>query len=256
MLLAIDVGNTHCVFGLFQGEELRSSWRLQSDTKRTVDEYAFEILTLLQTEAVGPRDISGIVLSCVVPPLTRVFSKLARKYFDNDALVIGPGVKTGIIISVDDPRSVGSDRIVNAVAAKAMVAPPLVVLDMGTGTTFDVVSADGTYQGGLIAPGLLIAAEALFDRAAMLPSIELRRPERLLGKNTKDSMLAGIMFGYVGLVDGIFRRLQQEWQPEFEIVATGGLAALIAEESEFVRRVVPDLTLQGMREIATLNGLS
>lgn len=253
MLLAIDVGNTHVVLGLFEQKTLRASFRLQSDVRRTVDEYALELLGLLSAEGVSKKEISQIALSCVVPTLTRVFVKLSVKYFGQQAIVVGPGVRTGLSISVDDPRTVGADRIVNAVAAKELYGTPVVVVDLGTATTFDVVSERGAYEGGVIAPGLVISAEALFSKAAMLPSIELKRPNVLVGKNTRDSMLSGIVFGYVALIDGIIERLRRELGSDVKLIATGGLSQLIVSESAFLRQVDGELTLKGLQIIAELN---
>ncbi|MCB0360771.1 MAG: type III pantothenate kinase, partial [Bdellovibrionales bacterium] len=253
MLLAIDVGNTHVVMGLYRRtdkplrEQPMSSWRLQSDRKRTVDEYAIELLTLLSSEGVAPAEISQIALSCVVPPLQRVFVKLSRKYLKTTPLVVGPGIKTGMQVHYDDPRSVGADRIVNAVAAKALYGTPVIVVDFGTATTFDVIGASGAYEGGAIAPGLLISADALFEKAAKLPNIELKRPGQLIGKSTIESMRSGIIFGYVSLVDGMIERIREEMEGSVRVIATGGLAAMIADESRFIEAVVPDLTLTGLR---------
>ncbi len=253
ILLTIDVGNTHAVFGLFRGKDLLAHFRLQSDINRTVDEFALQILSLLQVSHCASTDVKRVALSCVVPALTRVFTKLSQKYFSVEPLIVGPGVKTGMVIAVDDPRSVGPDRIVNAIAAKALYGTPAVVVDFGTATTFDVVSKQGSYEGGLIAPGLLISAQALFDRAALLPNIELKRPTATIGKNTVESMLAGIIFGYVGLVDGIIERLRREVGSDLKVIATGGLAQLVAEESKCIEQVSPDLTLTGLRLIAEMN---
>jgi type III pantothenate kinase len=253
MLIAIDVGNTHVVLGLYRDEELVSSWRLQSKAKRTVDEYALDILGLLASQHVSSSDIHQLIISCVVPSLTRVFTKLGTKYFSADVLVVGPGIKTGVVIACDDPRSVGPDRIVNAMAAKEMFGEPVIVVDFGTATTFDVITKSGTYEGGVIAPGLLISAEALFERAALLPSIELKKPKCLIGKNTTDSMLSGIIYGYVGLVDGILERLVNEIKDDVKIIATGGLAQMIADESKYIKEVLPNLTLSGLSMIAKLN---
>jgi len=253
MLLAIDIGNTHVVFGLYEGRELRARFRLQTNRGCTTDEYAIQILSLLRSSRVGPESVSQIILCCVVPVLTRVFTKLAAKYFDCDALVVGPGIKTGIQVSVDDPRSVGADRIVNAVAAKARFGAPVIVLDFGTATTFDVIGKSGDYEGGIISPGLLISAEALFNQAAQLPSIELKSPETLIGKNTHDSMLSGIVHGYTCLVDGLIERVHREEYPGAPVVATGGLSQLVAEHSTVVSEVVPNLTLEGLSLVAELN---
>ncbi len=253
MLLAIDIGNTHVVLGLYQGAKLEVSWRLQSDLQRTVDEYALEILGLISSAELDRKVITRIAICCVVPALSRVFVKLSRKYFKMAPLVISSDADTGIEMLVDDPRGVGPDRIVNAVASRELVGTPNVVVDLGTATTFDIVDRQGRYIGGLIAPGLIISTNALFDRAAMLPSIELKRPEVLIGKNTRDAMMAGIVYGYAGLVDGILERLQQQLGDDLKFVATGGLAAMISEHSRFLKQVLPELTLAGLRLIAERN---
>jgi len=254
MLLAIDVGNTHIVLGLYDGEELRANWRLRSDIEGTVDEYGTSILSLLTINGFGKDTVTGIIVSCVVPPLTRVFNKLSLTYFSVEPMIVGPGLKTGIHIACDDPRTVGADRIVNAVAAKELFGAPAIVVDFGTATTFDVVGKSGAYEGGVISPGLIISANALSERAAMLPRIELKRPERLIGKNTHDSMLSGIMFGYAALVDGVINRLKKELgDKDIKIIATGGLANLVSEQLTQKYQIVPDLTLRGLQLIARLN---
>ncbi len=250
MILALDVGNTHVVIGLFQGKELLASWRLQSDRLRTVDEYALEMLALLGSAQKKAKDIRQVVICSVVPPLTRVFSKLASKYFSVNPTIVNATDDLGIKVRVDDPRTVGPDRVVNALATKELYGAPAIVVDFGTATTFDILSSDGAYEGGLISPGLIISASALFDRAAMLPNIELRRPTTLIGKNTVDAMMSGIIYGYVGLVDGILKRLLETLGQETNVIATGGLAALIADESQYISQVVPELTLSGLRLIA------
>ena len=250
MILAIDIGNTHVVIGLFARTELKASWRLQSDRLRTVDEYALELLALLGSSQRKAKDITQVVICSVVPPLTRVFTKLASKYFSINPHVVHATDDLGIAIRVDDPRTVGPDRVVNALATKVLFGAPAIVVDFGTATTFDILSKDGAYEGGLISPGLVISASALFDRAAMLPNIELRRPSKLIGKNTVDAMMSGIIYGYVGLVDGILNRLLAAVGKETTIIATGGLASLIADESDHISQVVPELTLSGLRLIA------
>ena len=253
MLLAIDIGNTNVVLGIYRDEELLHSFRLNSDTKRTVDEFGLQVISLLDHQGIGRESIEQIAMSCVVPALSRVFVKLARKYFQKEALVVGPGVKTGIAVNMDDPRSVGSDRVVNALAARQRFGAPCIVVDFGTATTFDVVGRSGAYEGGVIAPGLLISAEALFERAALLTRIEIVPPKATVGKNTKDAMLSGIFFGYVALVDGLIARLKEEIGGEAFVVATGGLAQSVAEESRCIQEVVPELTLEGLKLIAAYN---
>lgn len=253
MLLVVDIGNTNIVVGLYRDNELLQSWRLASDTKRTVDEFGLQILALLAHEQVEGPSIEQVAISCVVPALSRVFSKLSRKYFQREPLIVGPGLKTGIAIHMDDPRSVGSDRVVNAVAARERFGSPCIIVDFGTATTFDLVGSEGTYEGGVIAPGLLIAADALFERAALLPRIEICKPKSVVGKNTKDAMLSGIFYGYVSLVDGIISRLQEGLGNDASVVATGGLARSIADESKYIQEVIPELTLEGLRLIAGYN---
>ena len=253
MLLVFDVGNTHTVFGLFNGRQLVSSWRVESDRQRTVDEYALQLLSLLSNAGVDRKSIDSIVISCVVPALTRVFSKLSQKYFELSPSVVGPDIKLGIDLDVDDPKGVGADRIVNALAARELFGAPSIVVDLGTATTFDVVGEDGRYKGGAISPGLVISAQALFDRAAMLPDIELKTPEMVIGRNTRDSMLSGIVYGYVALVDGMVDRLSRELTKQPAVVATGGLSRVISDQSVRIQKLVPELTLEGLRIIADLN---
>ena len=254
MLLAFDVGNTHAVFGLFRDRQLVTSWRVESDRHRTVDEYALQLLSLLSNAGIDRREVDSIVISCVVPALTRVFSKLSQKYFEIAPAVVGaPDIRTGIELDVDDPKGVGADRIVNALAARELFGAPSIVVDLGTATTFDLVGEDGRYKGGAIAPGLLISAQALFDRAAMLPDIELKKPEAVIGRNTRDSMLSGIVYGYVGLVDGMVERFSRELSRQPAVVATGGLSRVISDQSAKIQKVVPELTLEGLRIIAELN---
>ena len=231
MLLAIDIGNTHIVLGLYDGEKLAAHWRLQSDVHRTVDEYSLQIHSLLDGASFSKSDIKSVIISCVVPELARVFNKLSAKYLAVDPLSVGPGIKTGIEVHTDDPRSVGADRIVNSIAAKELHGFPAVVVDFGTATTFDVIGKEGNYEGGLISPGLLISAEALAERAAKLQNIELRAPKVFIGKNTQDSMLSGIVFGYVSLVEGIVGRLKETVGNQTKVIATGGLATLINNET-------------------------
>jgi type III pantothenate kinase len=253
MLLVFDVGNTHTVFGLFNGRQLVSSWRVESDRQRTVDEYALQLLSLLSNAGVDRKSIDSIVISCVVPALTRVFSKLSQKYFELSPSVVGPDIKLGIDLDVDDPKGVGADRIVNALAARELFGAPSIVVDLGTATTFDVVGEDGRYKGGAISPGLVISAQALFDRAAMLPDIELKTPDMVIGRNTRDSMLSGIVYGYVALVDGMVDRLSRELTKQPAVVATGGLSRVISDQSVRIQKLVPELTLEGLRIIADLN---
>lgn len=253
LLLAVDAGNTNTVFGLWRGEELVDSYRLKTDTERTSDEYGALLLALLGRRGIAASSISGVVVSSVVPPLQPTLLRLAGDYFGRKPLFVEPGVRTGMPIRYDNPAEVGADRIVNALAARELYGAPVVVVDFGTATTFDVVSAKGEYVGGIIAPGILIAAEALFAHASRLYRVDVQPPERLVGSNTATAMQAGIYFGYVGLVDGILERLLAETPGLEQVVATGGQAELVARGSKFIRRVEPLLTLIGLRRIHELN---
>ncbi len=249
MLLAIDIGNTNTVLGLYQGSALTRSWRINTDKGRTVDEYAIVIHDLFRLSDIHFDDIDHVIISCVVPPILATFESLCRQYFKKKPQIVGPGIKTGMPIQYDNPREVGADRIVNAVAAFEQYRRSLIIVDFGTATTFDFISAKGEYQGGAIAPGVGISAEALYQRASKLPRVEIARPPQVIAKTTVASMQAGIFYGYVGLVDGIVARMKAEARDEPLVVATGGLAPLIAESSQTIDEVAPDLTLEGLRII-------
>lgn len=252
MLLVIDVGNTNIVIGLFEGKDLAHSWRIQTSRGKTSDEYGMLIVSLLQHQDVAMQSIHDVILSSVVPPLSTVFVTMCKRYFGAHPLQVGPGLKTGMPILYENPREVGADRIVNAVAAYERYHTAGVVVDFGTATTFDAITAKGEYLGGNIVPGVGISAEALFQRASKLPRVEIKKPPVVIGRNTVHSMQAGIFFGYVGLVDGIVARMQealrteQNDEPVF-VIATGGLGGLIASESTTIQDVASDLTLEGLR---------
>lgn len=253
MLLAIDIGNTNTVLGLYRDNILVQSWRINTDKARTVDEYAIVIHDLFRLSDIHFNDIGDVIISCVVPSLLQTFEQLCRRYFQKKPQVVGPGIKTGMPIHYDNPKEVGADRIVNAVAAFERYRRSLIIVDFGTATTFDVISPKGEYLGGAIAPGVGISAEALFERASKLPRVEIARPAQVIAKTTVSSMQSGIFFGYVGLVDGIVVRMKNELREQPLVVATGGLAPLIAESSKTIDEVAPDLTLEGLRIIHNRN---
>lgn len=247
MLLVIDVGNSNTVLGIYRENQLVKNWRVGTDKYRTVDEYAMLINNLFRLSDLSFSDLSDVIVSCVVPPMLNIVDGLCRQYFQLTPYVVGPGIKTGMPIHYDNPREVGADRIVNAVAAYERWRCSLIVVDFGTATTFDVISAEGSYQGGAIAPGVGISSEALFDRASKLPRVEFTRPPQIIAKNTVHSMQAGIFFGYVGLVEGIVRRMKKELPAEVKVIATGGLATPIAAATDSIDGVEPHLTLEGLQ---------
>jgi type III pantothenate kinase len=249
MLLAIDIGNTNIVLGVFKGEQLKGEWRIATSLSRTTDEYGILLLDLFFTQKLSAKDITGIVISSVVPPLTPIFEEMSQKYFGRSPLLVTHESRTGLRIRYEQPKDVGADRIVNAAAAFTLYGGPLIVVDFGTATTFCAVSKGGDYLGGAIAPGLMISAEALFARAAKLPKAELLRPKNVICHDTVSSMQAGIIIGYVGLVDELVARMKLEIDGKPFVVATGGLAGLIAPESKTIQKVHPSLTLEGLRII-------
>lgn len=247
MLLVIDVGNSNIVLGIFSDEKLVRHWRISTDKSRTSDEYGIMLHSLFSLADLSLSRIKAIIISSVVPPLTGVLEALCRDFFSLPPYVVGPGIKTGMQIQYDNPREVGADRIVNAVAGFEKHHCPLIIVDFGTATTFDYVNVRGDYCGGAIAPGLAISLEALFQRASKLPRVDICRPPQAIAKNTVNSMQSGIFYGYVGLVDGIVGRLQQESHEQCRVIATGGLAGLIAPESKTIDEVDAFLTLDGLR---------
>ncbi len=247
MLLVIDVGNSNIVLGIYEGERLVRDWRVSTDKSKTTDEYGILVHDLFRLTGIEFADVKDIIISSVVPTLTGVLEKLSEQYFGRKPYVVGPGIKTGMPIHYDNPREVGADRIVNAVAAYEKFRTSLIIVDFGTATTFDFVNRKGEYCGGAIAPGLVVSTEALFQKASKLPRVEILRPPAIIAKNTVNSMQAGIFFGYVGLVDGIVTRMKTESRENPKVIATGGLAGLIAPESKTVEAVEEFLTLEGLR---------
>ena len=242
MLLAVDVGNTQTVLGLCEGERIVEHWRLATERTRTGDELGVLLTGLLDVDAVD-----GICLASTVPTLVREWERVAARWVEAPLLAVGPGVKTGIQIRYDDPREVGPDRIVNSVAAKERYGAPVIVVDFGTSTNFDAVSAGGEYVGGVLAPGVAISMEALFDRAARLSRVEFVAPPTVIGRNTVHALQSGVVYGFAGQVDGIVRRMSEELGGEPRVLATGGLAGLIVPHAETVHEHLPDLTLEGLR---------
>ena len=252
-LLAIDIGNTNIVLGLYEGKRLAAQWRIATDHARMPDEYAMLLFDLFARSGQDPDSVQGIVLASVVPPLAGTFVEVSERYFGQRPLVVDAGVRTGVRIRYDSPRDVGADRVVNAVAAFRIYGGPACVVDFGTATTFDAISAEGDYLGGAIAPGLRMAAEALFARTAKLPRIDIARPPRAIGTNTVHAMQSGLLFGYVGLVEGMVARFREELGPDMRVIATGGLAPLIAAETDVIEVVDQELTLKGLRMIWEMN---
>ena len=253
MLVTIDIGNTSIAVGVFDGDRLKVTWRVATGIHRLADEYGTLFLNLLQRQGILLSKIRGAALCSAVPPLVSTLHEVCQEYLGISPLVVEPGVKTGIRITIDNAREVGPDRIVNAVAAHHLYGEPVIIIDLGTATTFDVVSGGGDYLGGAIAPGIAIATEALFTRTAMLPRIELVRPKQVIGRSTISAMQSGIVFGYIGLIEGMVRRIEQELGSKTKVIATGGYAQLLAEETPAIDIVNSELTLIGLRLIYEMN---
>jgi len=253
MLLAIDIGNTSIAIGVFEGEKLRTTWRMATSIQHMADEYATFLLNIMRHQELYPASIKGITMCSVVPPLTTTFIDLSQRYFNITPLVVGAGIKTGVSIRMDNPREVGADRIADAAAAHHLYSGPVIVIDLGTATTFGIVSKEGDYIGGIIATGIATAAEALTTRTAQLPRVELVRPKKVIGTNTVTAMQSGIVYGYVSLVEGMVARIQNELGEKATVIATGGYADLISKETTIIDEVNPNLTLIGLRLIYQMN---
>ena len=253
MLLAIDVGNTNTVVGLYDGDKLLDHWRVRTVANHTVDEYGMLLLNLYKTSKTGPGSINAVIISCVVPSMLNILEPLCRKYFHLTPLIVGPGIKTGMPIYYDNPKDVGADRIVNAVAAHEKYEGNLIIVDFGTATTFDYITKKGEYMGGCIAPGVVISSDALFEKASKLPPVEFSRPKFVVARDTVSSVQAGIMFGYAGLVDGIVDRIKKETKTESTAIATGGLAKVMTAEAGSIDLVDEMLTLEGLKIIHSRN---
>ncbi len=253
MLLAMDIGNTSIHIGLFEGERIAATWRIGVEREKLPDEYGVLITSLLVAKRFSQADVTDCIIGCDVPPLVPTFEQVCRDYFGFEPMVVGHGLRTGIRILYDNPKQLGADRIIDAVAATHMYGAPVIVVDFGTATVFDAVNSAGEYLGGAIAPGIGIASEALFARAAMLYRVQLELPPTAIGKNTINAMQSGILFGYVGLVEGLVARFKKELAGNPKVVATGGLATLIATETTCIDVVDGDLTLNGLRLINEMN---
>jgi type III pantothenate kinase len=253
MLLTIDIGNTNITLGLYEGKELGPRWRLATAYDHMPDEYGLQLLGLLEHAGHTPEVVNGICMASVVPPITSKIIEACRRYINTDPLVVDAGVKTGVRVRYEDPRAVGADRIVDAVAVVHLYGTPACVVDFGTATTFDAISKSGDYLGGAIAPGISIAADALFQRTAKLPRVDLQKPPTVIGRNTVHSMQSGLLYGYVGLVEGMVARFRQELGEEMKVIATGGLADIVANETDVIQIVAPWLTLDGLQMIWEMN---
>lgn len=253
LIFVLDVGNTNTVLGIYDDEELTHHWRIETNRHKTEDEYGMVIKGLFEHAGISFSDFTGIIISSVVPPIMFALERMCIKYFNLKPLIVGPGIKTGLNIKYENPREVGADRIVNAIAGIHHYGSPLIIVDFGTATTYCYVNEEKQYMGGAIAPGIGISTEALYSKAAKLPRIEIARPDDIIGKNTVSAMQAGILYGYVGQVEGIVKRMKVQSKIDPTVIATGGLAPLIANESDIIDIVDPFLTLKGLKLIYKRN---
>ena len=257
MILLVDVGNTNIVLGVYNNDKYLAGWRISTDTKKTSDEYSIQVMQLFDQNELNPKHVEGIIISSVVPNIMHSLENMVRKSFDIEPIIVGPGIKTGINIKYDNPKEVGADRIVNAVAAHEIYDKDLIIIDFGTATTYCAITKEGNYLGGCISPGIKIASDALFERAAKLPRIELEVPKNIICKNTITSMQAGILYGYIGQVEYIVKKTKEEMMnmglDNPLVIATGGLANTIARHTEVIDEVKGDLTLEGLRIIYEKN---
>ncbi|HBF35709.1 MAG TPA: type III pantothenate kinase [Firmicutes bacterium] len=253
MLLVLDIGNSQTVIGVFLKEKLLANWRLATDRRKTVDEYGMMLKSLFANCNLDPGQIQRAAIANVVPPLTGLFEKVVEKYFSAPVLVVGPGIKTGLSIKMENPREIGADLIANAIAGVSIYGPPFIIVDFGTATTFCAVGSSGDYLGGAIVPGLNIVSEALFQRAAELPHVPLLKPKNVIGKNTVSAIQSGLVYGYIGLVEGMIFRIKTEMNCDAKVIATGGLSELIVGETKLVNITNPYLTLEGLRLISEFN---
>lgn len=256
MLLVIDVGNTNIVFGVYDGEKLLNNWRITSDKDRTSDEYGLLFDQTFKYNGLKSEDVEHVIISSVVPPLMHTLPTMSRRYFNIDPLLVGPDIKTGMDIKYDNPKEVGADRIVNAIAGYEKYGGPLIIVDSGTAITFDAIGEDGSYLGGVITPGIRISSEALFLRTAKLPKVELAKPDNIIGKNTVNSIQSGLVYGYIGMIDYIIEKMIKELKcigKDVRVIATGGFSTLISNESKYIEIIDSFLTLEGLRLIYERN---
>ncbi len=253
MILVMDVGNTHTVIGVYQERQLKDFWRISTDLKKTEDEYGILIKNLLMHSKIDPSEIKAVAISCVIPPVTWILDKMSKDYFKVTPLIVGPGIKTELSIKTDNPKEVGADRIVNAIAAYKIYGSPIIIVDFGTAITFCAVSSEGAYLGGAIAPGIEISGEALVQRTAKLPKIDFVKPKSAIGRNTISAMQSGILYGYLGLTTELIKRFKKEIGEDALVVATGGQAELIGRECKLIDKINPFLTLEGLRIVYEMN---